>query len=337
VNKSLIKLSLIILLALCFSQESISQTITQSDRKKLIAKEDSLKNLARYLITDSTTAERMISDSLFTRTLVRALLVKNSFYYPFDSLLGISRLYSPDTTFRIFTWNIQFDDYYSRQKGAIQLKTKDGSLKLIPLRDYSEFTTGAGDSIRTKSNWIGAIYYNIIKTEFRGRNYYTLFGFDSYSAMSSKKWIEVMYFNERNEPVFGGPFFSYEKDDPPQKPMYRFSIEYKKDTKTLVNYIDELGLILVDHLISETNEPDHKWTYVPDGDNEAFKWENGKWIHLNKAFDYKVDMTGADPYLGKPPVEVPILDSKGNRNEKKLQENSEKNREKENPKPPGRQ
>jgi hypothetical protein len=300
----------------------------------MMAKEDSLKNYARYLITDTTTEDRMVSDSIFTRTLVRALQIKNSFYYPFDSLLGISRLYAPDSTFRIFTWTIQFDDYYGRQKGAIQLRTKDGSLKLIPLRDYSEFSTNAEDSVRNKTNWIGAMYYNIVKTEFRGKNYYTLFGFDTHSAMSSKKWIEVMYFNEKNEPVFGGPFFTYENDDPPQKPKYRFSIEFKKDTRTLANYIDELGFILVDHLVSETDEPDHKWTYVPDGDNEAFKWENGKWVHLNKAFDFKIDMKDADIYLGKPPTEQPILDNKGNKNEKKLKEQSDRNRQKEEPKPP---
>jgi len=256
--------------------------------------------------------------------------IKNSFYYPLDSVKGISHLYAPDSTFRIITWTLEFAELYPpRQRGVIQLRTRDGSLKLIPLRDYSEFTQNAEDSARTKNNWIGAMYYNIIKTEYNGRNYYTLFGFDSYSSQSSKKWIEVMYFNGNMEPVFGGPFFTFTKDNPPQKPKNRISIEFKKDARTLVNYIDDLGVILVDHLVSETDEPDHKWTYVPDGDNEAYKWENGKWVHLDKAFDYKVDMSGADPYMGKPPVEAPILDNKGNRNEKKLMEKSDQNRKKE--------
>jgi hypothetical protein len=297
--------------------------------KKLRAKEDTLVDFARYLVTDSTTADRMISDSFFTRLLVRTLRIKNSFNYPFDSLMGVSHLYAPDSAFRIFTWTIQFDDFYSRQKGAIQMRTKDGSLKLIPLRDYSEFTAGAEDSVRSKSNWIGAMYYKIIQTEYQGRKYYTLFGFDTYSAQSSKKWAEVMYFDQKGEPVFGGPFFTYANDNPPQKPKYRLTLEYKKDARTLLNYIDDLGIILMDHLISETDQPELKWTYVPDGDNEGFKWENGKWVHMDKAFDYKVDMSGADPYMGKPPVEQPILDNKGNRNEKKLEEQSNKNRQKE--------
>lgn len=321
----------VFLLLILFGGTAHSQLISPVDRKKLQQKEDTLQEYARYLVTDSTTADRMVSDSIFTRTLVRALLIKNSFYYPFDSVHGISHLYAPDSSFRIFTWNMQFDDYYCRQKGAIQLRTRDGSLKLLPLRDVSEFTDKAEDSVRTRNNWIGAIYYNIIKTQYNGKNYYTLFGIDFNTVMSTKKWIEVMYFNERNEPVFGGPFFSYANDSIAKKPQYRFSLEFKKDTRVLANYIPDLGMVLVDHLISETDEPDNKWTYIPDGDNEAFKWENGKWMHIDKAFDYKVDMRGVDPYLGNPPMEDPLLDKKGNTNTKKLEERSEKNKAKEKP------
>ena len=320
---------ILVFLSVIIAAASYAQPITAQDRKRLRVKEDSLAEYSRYLATDTLTEDRMISDSIFTRVLVRTLQIRNSFFYPFDSLKGVSKLYSPDTTFRIFTWNIQFNDYYSRQKGAIQMKTKDGSLKLIPLRDVSEFTMQATDSARTKSNWIGAVYYNMIETSYNGKNYYTLFGFDPFSVQSSKKWIEVMYFNDRNEPVFGGPFFNFSQDSVSKKPQYRFSLEFKKDARILANYIPDLGVILVDHLISETDEPDNKWTYVPDGDNEAFKWENGKWVHINKAFDYKVDMKGVDPYLGNPPLGDPLMDNKGNRNDKKLEQSTEKNKTKE--------
>jgi hypothetical protein len=43
---------------------------------------------------------------------------------------------------------------------------------------------------------------------------------------------------------------------------------------------------------------------IANGDNEAFKWENGKWVHVDKAFDL-MDMTGADTYMGKPPMGDP--------------------------------
>ena len=322
----------ILLTLATFASFAQAPLLTPTDKRKLQHKEDTLRDYAMYMITDSTTADRMVSDSIFTRTLVRALQVKNSFYYPFDSVQGISKLYAPDSSFRIFTWNMQFDDYYCRQKGAIQMRTKDGSLKLLPLRDVSEFTDNAMDSARTRNNWIGAIYYNIIKTQYNNKNYYTLFGIDFNSVMSTKKWMEVMYFDNNGEPIFGGPFFSYAKDSIPKKAGYRFSLEYKKEARVLLNYLKDLDVVLADHLISETDEPDNKWTYVPDGDNEAFKWENGKWLHIDKAFDYKVDMRGVDPYMGNPPVEDPLMDKNGNANQKKLEERSEKNKAKEKPK-----
>jgi len=325
-NQALLKkffrfLAIFIILNIFFIQIGTAQKISQADKKKLTEKEDSLRHLAADIILDSLTASRMRSDSLFIRALVRALQVKNSFYYPFDSIQGISKLYAPDSAFRIFTWNISFDDYYSRQRGAIQMRTSDGSLKLVALRDYSEFTTDAIDSIRTKANWIGAVYYDIIKTIYNGKNYYTLIGFDNNSAMSNKKWVEVMTFDQKNEPVFGGQYFNYQQDSAKRATQYRYSLEYKKEARAILKYDEESKLIIVDHLISETDEPDNKWTYVPDGDYEAFKWQNGQWMHIDKLYNYKLEE-------GHAPIGDPLLDAKGNPNEKKLDEKSEQNKNK---------
>ncbi|RYY55243.1 MAG: hypothetical protein EOO09_11200 [Chitinophagaceae bacterium] len=318
-----------LLLAFLLIAGNASAQITTADKRILKAKEDSLSKYSQFLVMDSMTAGRMINDSIFTRALVRSLQVKNSFYYPFDSVMGVSKIYAPDSSFRIFTWNLQFDDYYSRQKGAIQMRTADGSLKLKPLQDVSEFSENPEDSLRDRLHWIGAVYYNIIKTQFNGKNYYTLFGFDPNGVRSSKKWIDVLTFDAKQEPVFGGPYFTFEKDSVKRKPAHRISLEYKKDARVLLNYVPDLNIILADHLVSESDEPENAWTLVPDGDNEAYKWENGKWVHIDKAFDFEIDMNNVDPYLGKPPMGDPILDRQGNTNEQKLQDKSEKNRQSE--------
>ena len=268
---------------------------------------------------DTLTAGRMRSDSQFVKTLVRALQIKNSFYYPLDSIKGIGKLYAPDSAFRIITWQLSFDDYYCRQRGAIQYRTPDGSLRLVPLRDVSEFTDNPMDSVRSKDSWIGAVYYNVIETKYNGKNYYTLFGFDENSIRSNKKWIEVLTFNEQNMPVFGGRYFSFEQDSVRRPSQYRFSIEYKKEAATTVNYDPELNMILVDHLVSESNEPDLLYTYVPDGDYEGFKWTNGRWLHVDKVFNEKLED-------GQAPMPNPLRDLKGNNNEEKLKEQSEKNK-----------
>jgi hypothetical protein len=119
--------------------------------------EENMKGYADAIVNASETADRAVADSAFTKALVQALKVPYSFSYPFDSLHTISHLYAPDSSFRIFTWQIMKDFTYYRQKGAIQYHTPDGSLKLIPLYDSSPFTDNPIDSVRTNEQWIGAV------------------------------------------------------------------------------------------------------------------------------------------------------------------------------------
>ena len=137
--------------------------------------------------------------------------------------------------------------------------------------------------------------------------------------MSNKKWIEVMTFDAKNEPVFGGPYFSFQEDTVKKATQHRFGIEYKKDARTFVNFDPEMKIILYDHLISDSDEPEKPWTLVPDGDYEGFKWMGGKWVHIDKVFHFKLQD-------GEAPVDDPILDIKGNKDEKKLQQKSDKNK-----------
>jgi hypothetical protein len=143
------------------TNSSYSQGWSVSDKSELAKKEDSLKKFARQIVFEGDPGARFRADSNFVRILVRALKTKNSFYYPFDSV-AISKLYAPDSSFRIFTWQWQKDEYVYLQKGAIQMRTLDGSLKLIPLHDVSMFKE-TEDSIRLNSNWVGAIYYRIVQ------------------------------------------------------------------------------------------------------------------------------------------------------------------------------
>ncbi len=284
-------------------------------------REDSLKVFADSMINAVNAPDRFRSDSNFIRGLVRALKIKNSFFYPFDSLNTVSRLYAPDSTFRIFTWQLKKDEYVFLQKGAIQVRTQDGSLKLFPLFDASMFTGKPLDSVRTPKNWIGAIYYRVVMKEHNGKKYYTLLGFDDFTISSNKKWMEVLTFNNNGEPQFGGPLISYREDSVKRPVQSRFNIEYKKEANTVFNYDPELDMIVYDHLISETNEPEKKDTYIPDGSYEGFKWKNGMWVHVDKVFDFALKD-------GEFPTDESIRDDQGNINEKKLEEQSIKNLEK---------
>jgi hypothetical protein len=298
---------------------AIAQKPAATDLKQLRAKEDSLEILADSMINGQSPAKRFRSDSSFVRMLVRALLIKQSFNYKFSRLKTVSQQYPPDSSFRIFTWQLKKDEYMYLQKGAIQMRTPTGELKLIPLFDGSMYTSKPVDSVRGRNNWIGAIYYNIIQKTHAGKTYYTLLGYDDFSIASNRKWLEVLTFNAQGEPVFGGSVISYKEDTVKKADANRFMIEYKKEARTTFNYNPEMDMIIYDHLISETEEPDRKETYIPDGDFEAFKWKDGQWVHVDKVFDYKVKD-------GEFPMENLLRDKDGNINEEKLIEQSEKNK-----------
>ena len=295
-----------------------------------------MKTYCQKMIMEKTALQRFLADSMFIKMLVRSLKTPNSFYYPFDSLETVSRIYAPDSTFRIFSWQFTRDENYFRQRGAIQMRTADGSLKLFPLVDMSDFTQAPQDSIRTGSNWIGVIYYGIVMKTFNNRKYYTLLGFDDNNMKSTKKYIEVLTFDDNGKPRFGGPFFSMQDGSlrPSATKQARFVLEYKKEGRARMNYDKSLDLIMFDHLISEDNQPDKPFTYVPDGDYQGFKWVEGKWVLVDKVFDYKLQD-------GQAPLPNPLKDASGKNDELKLMQQSEATRKRQKelllPPPPKKQ
>lgn len=302
------KLLLVFFILLGFN----TAVFSQSEIEALQQGEDSLKVLAKKIITGTSATVRFNADSSFTKAFVRSLKIKNSFHYSFDSLETISKLYAPDSSFRIFTWQMVVNENLVRQHGAIQMNTKDGSLKLFPLIDKSDVTVNITDTIGDNKGWIGAVYYKIIETKNNNQVFYTLLGYDENNIRSNRKIIEVLSF-VNGEPVFGGRYFSFDKDTKKNN-INRYVMEYKKDGGPRLTYDEDLKMIVFEHLESETNEPNKKWTYVPDGDYEAFKWQNGKWIHVDKLFTQVTE-------LGKEPVPAPVKDAEGNTIEANLKNN----------------
>ncbi len=297
----------IILVFLLF--QGHAQNMTKQDRQYLLQLQDSMKQSNTQLLQGINFSDRYQADSVFTRMLVRALRTKHSFEFAFDSLLSISRLSAPDSSFRIFTWQLLVNENTIRQHGAIQIRTADGTLRLYPLIDRSDVTNAPADTIANHLGWIGAIYYKIILHTYQGHSYYTLLGFDENNIRSDKKIIEVLQFDQ-NGPVFGNRCFEMGTKGAETK-MARYIMEFKKQSGPRLTYDDQLQMIVMEHLISETNEPNKKWTLIGDGDYEGFQWVNGKWVYTEKVFN---QMTPE----GQAPIPNKILDEKGKLDESKL-------------------
>lgn len=304
-NKSWVLLFIFVMIG-----SNIFAQLPASEKKVLQKEEDSLQSIALLIIQGRTAADRFAADSAFTKMFVRALKNKNSFYYPFSSLTTISKLVPEDSSFKIFTWQMVVNDRITRQHGAIQMKTEDGSLKLFPLIDKSDITRNPEDTVGNNFGWMGAVYYMLIEKKAFGKNYYTLLGYDENNISSNKKIIEILTF-ENDQPVFGGSYFSFQDNSVIKRSRARYIMEYKKNASPRLTYDPEQDMIIYEHLISESGEPQKKYTYIPDGDYEGLKWIDGKWVHVQKVYTQKTPE-------GQEPVPQPILDAKGNIDETKL-------------------
>ncbi len=287
-------MALILFLAMTAGMQAARAQLRPAGLAQLQAKEDSLRADAEAMVNALDGAERLAACHRLIPGLVSALQVPGSFYYPFDSLQQVSVLYPPDSSFRIFSWALALNDAQYRFYGALQLR--DNTLKLCPLSDNSRRISALEDTITGPSAWIGALYYRLIETRRGALRYYTLFGWRGYDFQSNSKLLEVLTFSE-GKPVFGAPLFSFRQDSVPGRLRRRFLLTYKRDGNATLNYDDSLRMIVYDHLVSVTGEPQKAYTLVPDGTYEGFRWEDGLWVHHERIFDE----TSA-----KPPVPEPV-------------------------------
>ena len=320
------KLLSILALALCVQMAVPSQAqrsrITKPDLQVLHRLNDSLGKAGATMLDALLPQERMRADSLFTRLLVRAMQVPYSFYYTFDSAQMAPMLYPPDSSFRIITWHYALTDDEFRQKGAIQINTPDGRLKLFPLFDASEYTQEPADSVRDSRHWIGAVYYALVANTVNGKPVYTLLGYDENNGLTTRKWMDILTFNEAGEPQWGGhQYFDIRNDSLFPKTRSRYVMEYKKEGRARLNYDPEEQMIIMDYLISETNEPEKLYTLVPGGDYSGFKWQENRWVYIDRL---ATDNLGD----GNAPKPMTIFTDMGDADEEALQKQSDKNMQK---------
>jgi hypothetical protein len=237
--------------------------------------QDSLKKFGYELINNPDVSERRKNSEKFIKTLVPTL--KNnefSYYYLFDSVKSIAKVYSPDNKFRIFNWNVMDSYGEYRYFGAIQLNSKE--LELIPLFDNSKYTKFPEDSIYNNNSWYGAQYYDIIKTKYKKNDYYAILGWKGNNRFSTKKVIEILTFNKDGKAVFGAPIINHNG-----KVKNRIVFEFTAQVSMLLRYDENKDIIVFDHLSPPSpNAAEFHETYGPDLSYDALKWQKDKYIHL---------------------------------------------------------
>lgn len=284
-----------------FSTISYAQ-LTDSNKAILRLYEEKMIVMADTMINYPLENPRITNAYLMITMLKGALQIPGAWHYPFDELQGVAVTYPPDSSFRIFTWGVELPSKLYRHFGAIQYPN-DERLLLTPLIDASDFMqTNRQDTIVDNNHWYGAIYYNIIQRDIDSMRYYFLFGLDQTDPFSNQKLIEVMHFPTPQKPIFGAPVFELTKDSTllPYREN-RFFIEYGALGSASLNFKDEYGMIIYDHLVpANAKSAGVTSTYIPDGTYQGFDWENDRWCHVDKVFHYDIG------HPDNPPMPEPL-------------------------------
>ena len=269
----------------------------KADRERLTLMEDTLALLGHLSVNDSLEDNRFGATRLMIPLLVEALKVPRSFQYPFERLKTISIQYAPDSTFRVFTWQLFVSDNEYRYYGAIQMNAPD--LKLFPLVDRSFRMESPETETLGPDNWYGALYYGIRKLERPEGAYYLLFGYDAFSFFRRRKVMEVLQFDAEGKPVFGAPVIPQTVSGPEGRK--RMVLEYTAEASVRLNWDETMGLIVFDHLIPVAGNNGEGEVWVPDGSYEAFRLKEGR-------LEY-IPMLDTQ-FQAEPPRPSPVLNDK---------------------------
>ncbi len=259
-----------ILIAILFSLPLFSlsgQQIVVSENEKRIADLfDSLR------VSPSDIEKKEINDKI-TKLFTEELQNPASFSNPYSSLNFVGKVLSDDGKVKIYTWNYPLTNKTYNYGGFIQYKTKNKTIKTIPLAIKTEsYLPTSGKRILT-NDWYGALYYKIIPVKYKKENYYVLLGWAGNNAASNYKLIEILNFDEKGNASFGKPVLKQKN-----KTLQRFILEYSADAKVSLAYDSKIRKIIFDHLVPPEPVYTNVYSYYgPDFTYDAFKLQKGKW------------------------------------------------------------
>jgi hypothetical protein len=266
-----------------------------TDAERMTAYEDTLAVLSFSMQNDTAANERLIACHQMIRVLKTALKSKKSFQHPFARLKAISILAPPDSTFRIFTWQLFVNDSTYKYYGAIQMNTPE--LKLFPLIDRGHEIADPLSETLTHDRWLGSLYYSVMPFGTKKQRQYLLCGFDGHSFFERQKLVDVLSFDAAGKPQFGAEVFDWPQDYRPAPDQKRIILQYSAEAKVRCNYDPLYEMVLFDHLI-ESGTSFGTVTNVPDGSYDGLRLEKGRWKYINKVFN---DIQAEAPSVAPPP------------------------------------
>jgi hypothetical protein len=271
-SKLLIGVSVFIYI-IFFTHETVAQSRLDMGRV------DSLLHLTIFDTIDLEDRQKYFEDA--KKLTLECLQQPNSFHLDLSHMNWVSVLYPQDSSFRIFT--AQLNHMFVQYEYWGILQKNDGTL--IELKDdITAYEDNFEYDSFDESAWYGALYYNIHQFESPKGRKYLLFGFRGIGPFKSRKFIDVLDF-DHGQASFGAPVFKIERNGELFE-MSRFKLDYAPKAVVSLNFDFAQGQIFFNHLITvNSGHPKAGLVNVPDGTFEVMKLENGLWRHYGTPID----------------------------------------------------
>ena len=243
--------------------QDLEQSILKINSKPLAAKTDKERIESAYAIQDA---------------LYEGLQNPASFNYPFDSLKysTIAIASAKDAPLRIFTFNAILLNGKFIHLGVIQKKEKKKVKTLMMVDTLETVSKDVEDETLTLSQWVGALYYQMVPQKFKGKELFLLMGFDGHNNTSNRSILDVLYF-EDGEALFGYPLFRESEEDP--SPSNRVVFEYHKSAQMVLRYQPEEKVIVTDELAPAYEKVKGvRAYYIPTGDYLGYSFTGKTWV-----------------------------------------------------------
>jgi hypothetical protein len=264
-----------LILILLFSVSVHAQNTFNSN---LLFYEDSLKGLFESLYQAENQSRRIEVNDSIINTLRNAIAEEQSFSFPFDSVPKLSKLKSPDEKFRIYNWNIYFDNRTYIYFAFLQcFNQQTNEFDIIFLKDVSKEINQPENFSGNENNWFGALYYQIIQQRHKKSTHYLLLGWHGYDEFITKKVVEVLEFRNDNSVIFGSNIFKFESEK-----KKRIVFQYSSKTSMMLRFDEKYNLLVFDHLSpSKSNFKNQFQYYGPDMTQDAFEFKKGYWTYIS--------------------------------------------------------
>jgi hypothetical protein len=270
------------LLIVCISIHISFSLAGQVVNTQSLKTENTLKEYFTELYKSENDRSSDSLNNLILETFSDALKNSDSFSFQWDSLKMIGKVHSADLKFNIYTWYIKqakgnYLYYGFIQNNAGNNKKRD--IKVYSLSDKSKGMKNPEMQSLSADNWLGCVYFGSYFFSYKRENYYALMGYNFNDDFSDKKIIEVLVFNKKGDPLFGGDFqLDLQK-------VKRVILEYSAQVVATVKFDEKLQMIVTDHLSPfEPMFTGNYRFYGPDGSYDGYKFQKGTFV-LQKDVD----------------------------------------------------